>query len=122
MAALGVRFYNTVAADVPERVSLDALRIRQVLANGVTNALKYTPSGEVRLHVGTTTLPTGVTGLLFQVMNTGPGLRGRDFRTLFDPLLETGTAMSLESLTGSGQSAPVASATQIMTYCCCVTS
>ncbi len=42
-------------------------------------------------QVSTTDLPTGKRGLLFQVMDTGPGLRGKDFRTLFDPLLETGT-------------------------------
>ena len=51
MAQLGVRFYHSTGTDVPEFVNIDALRIRQVIANGVTNALKYTPSGEVRLHV-----------------------------------------------------------------------
>ena len=51
MAHAGVELYSTVAPDVPEQVFVDPLRIRQILANGVTNALKYTPAGEVQLHV-----------------------------------------------------------------------
>ena len=51
MASLGVKFYSTIARNVPPFVFLDPLRIRQIIANGVTNALKYTPSGEVRVHV-----------------------------------------------------------------------
>ena len=51
MAAAGVTFFHTIDATVPKVALLDPLRIRQILANGVTNALKYTPSGEVRVHV-----------------------------------------------------------------------
>ena len=32
----------------------------------------------------------GGAGLLFQVLDTGPGLRGREYRLLFDPSHETG--------------------------------
>ena len=53
MAPLGVAFYSTIARSVPPFVFLDPLRIRQILANGVTNALKYTSLGEVRVHVST---------------------------------------------------------------------
>ena len=34
--------------------------------------------------------PNGDTGLLFQVIDTGPGLRGKDYRVLFDPTHEAG--------------------------------
>ena len=51
MAPLGVRFYCTVSSNVPQMVLIDPLRIRQIIANGVTNALKHTLCGEVRLHV-----------------------------------------------------------------------
>ena len=37
-------------------------------------------------------MPDGQAGLLFQVLDTGPGLQGRDFTTLFDPSHETGNA------------------------------
>ncbi len=89
MAAPGVRFYKSIDDAVPEEATLDALRIRQIIANGVTNALKQTHSGEVRLHVELATMPGGAPGLLFQVIDSGPGLKGRDYRTLFDPLQET---------------------------------
>lgn len=41
-------------------------------------------------------LPCGVEGLLFQVIDTGPGLGGKDFRRLFDPLEEMGVYRSLD--------------------------
>lgn len=38
-----------------------------------------------------TVLPNGGAGVLFQVMDTGPGLKGKHYRTLFDPAQEFGT-------------------------------
>ena len=36
---------------MPDVVLLDPLRVRQIIANGITKALKYTRSGSVQLHV-----------------------------------------------------------------------
>ena len=43
--------YLSVSNTMPEVVLLDPLRVRQIIANGITNALKYTRSGSVQLHV-----------------------------------------------------------------------
>jgi hypothetical protein len=42
-------------------------------------------------QVERTSMPDGRNALLFQVLDTGPGLKGRDFKTLFDPSHDTGT-------------------------------
>ena len=51
MADHGVEVSAVVANDVPDMVLLDPLRVRQVLANGITNALKLTRTGAVRVQV-----------------------------------------------------------------------
>jgi signal transduction histidine kinase len=43
--------YFSASSTLPEYVILDPLRVRQVIANGITNALKYTRTGTVQLHV-----------------------------------------------------------------------
>ena len=51
MALPGVRLFYTLPHAVPDTVFIDPLRIRQIIANGVTNALKQTVAGEVQIHV-----------------------------------------------------------------------
>ncbi len=51
MAAPGVVLLPRVSTSVPGQVMLDALRVKQVLSNGLTNALKHTVSGTVALQV-----------------------------------------------------------------------
>ena len=51
LAGVHVRFYHTISSAVPSNVHVDPLRLRQIVANGVTNALKHTTAGAVQLHV-----------------------------------------------------------------------
>ncbi len=53
MAAPGVILSYSIAVDVPPLAVLDPLRIKQVIVNGLTNALKYTKKGYVVLQVRT---------------------------------------------------------------------
>ncbi len=87
MACARVSVRCLVADAVPELVVIDPLRVAQVLANGVTNALKLTSAGLVELHVRVAHV-RGDRYLLFQVLDTGPGLQGTDYCTLFDPTRE----------------------------------
>ena len=74
-----------LAPDLPARVTGDPDRLRQLMANLVGNAVKYTAQGTVRLHIA----PREVGGgrpprLQIHVCDTGPGipalLRDRLFR------------------------------------------
>jgi signal transduction histidine kinase len=68
----GLRLVYRIEPDVPPQIVGDALRLRQVLINLVSNAVKFTHSGEVFL--GVRLVRTDVSGALvvnFDVRDTG---------------------------------------------------
>ena len=74
-----LRFLLQLPPDLPPRVTGDPVRTRQVLSNLRSNAVKFTPSGEVRLVV---TLPRP-NWIRFDVSDTGIGLSSEQQQSLF---------------------------------------
>lgn len=74
----GIRLECHVADDLPGQFAGDALRIKQVLLNLVSNALKFTESGSVRMVA-----ETSAAGLHFSVSDTGPGISAANHPRLF---------------------------------------
>jgi len=73
-----------VGADVPRRVRGDPVRLRQVLSNFLSNALKFTEHGGVRVEVR-----SGAVGQLrFEVQDTGPGIESAVQARLFKPFTQ----------------------------------
>jgi signal transduction histidine kinase len=74
----------TVATSLPDTLYawVDSNRIRQVLANLVDNAVKFTPAGG-RIEVGVSTADTGV---MIRVLDTGIGISDQDLPRIFDRL------------------------------------
>ena len=68
------------SVDPTQAVLADAARVRQVLLNLVGNALKFTDSGSVHLHVETDGDRCRVV-----VRDTGVGIAERDLERLFEP-------------------------------------
>ncbi len=69
----GVALNFVRAPDVPARLRGDGLRLSQVLTNLVSNAVKFTPQGEVRVEVTRRVDPTRVR-CHFSVCDTGVGI------------------------------------------------
>lgn len=81
-----IDFRWEVADDVPRHVKTDSVRLRQVLANLIGNALKFTNKGFVLVEVksGRSKTP-GVCRVRFSVTDSGVGF-SRDFRRMiFQP-------------------------------------
>ncbi|MDE1184758.1 PAS domain S-box protein [Paraburkholderia sp.] len=74
------------ATDLPQVIRIDERRLRQVLLNLLANAIKFTDSGTVSLHV------RGVAPdrLRFEVRDTGIGIRGDRLDAIFEPFEQTG--------------------------------
>jgi PAS domain S-box-containing protein len=80
--ALGLSMH--VGGGVPRRVRGDALRVRQILSNYPSNALKVTETGAVRVHVR----GAGGDRIRFEVEDTGPGIAPAVQARLFMPFTQ----------------------------------
>ena len=77
-----------LAKEVPEMILGDSVRIKQVLSNLISNAIKFTHEGEVRIRVRSVTLPAPDTNsnqlcLEFQIQDTGVGIPKKKQPELF---------------------------------------
>jgi PAS domain S-box-containing protein len=69
---------------VPRRVRGDPVRLRQILSNFLSNALKFTATGFVRLNVQTLEGPL----IRFEVEDSGPGIAAEVQARLFEPFTQ----------------------------------
>ena len=70
---------------IPDTVSTDPTRLRQILVNLVGNAIKFTDTGRVRIVAQTHGLDTPSPTLEFQVSDTGVGMTAEQLTHLFRP-------------------------------------
>jgi signal transduction histidine kinase/CheY-like chemotaxis protein len=70
----GVAFKVHVDRDVPEYVTGDPVRLRQVLSNLLSNAIKFTPEGSVTLNCSLAARQDDVARIRFAVQDTGIGI------------------------------------------------
>jgi two-component system sensor histidine kinase/response regulator len=70
----GVELATRIPPQAPRRLCGDPGRIRQVLANLVSNAVKFTESGEVVIEVGVVCDSADAATIRFQIRDTGIGI------------------------------------------------
>jgi CheY-like chemotaxis protein/nitrogen-specific signal transduction histidine kinase len=94
-----LHFIFSIAPDFPDKVHGDENRVRQILTNILSNALKYTPRGEVRFS---SSLKPGNPGILrFDVKDSGIGIREEDMDKLFRPFEQLDTRKN-RNVVGTG--------------------
>lgn len=91
--AAGARLLVTAAPDLPATVLTDAARIRQILVNFLSNAVKFA-GGEIHAAAG---LAAGGSQLEFSVRDSGPGIARQENERLFQPFVRL-----REELPGAG--------------------
>jgi CheY-like chemotaxis protein len=87
-SAKNVRIDSFVSLDVPPLVRGDAHRLRQVLTNLSSNAIKFTERGEVTLECSVERVDQGTTIFGFAVADTGIGIRPDQAAALFSPFTQ----------------------------------
>ncbi|MDR1936112.1 MAG: response regulator, partial [Candidatus Accumulibacter sp.] len=73
-----------IAPDIPAGLVGDQARIRQILLNMLSNAVKYTPQGGVRFCAACRSREGDAATLEFQVEDSGVGIREEDLPYLFN--------------------------------------
>ncbi len=96
-AAKQLNLICKVAPDAPAIVIVDALRLRQVLTNLISNAVKFTPAGTVQVRVDPipdAAPPAGRASLRFSVIDSGIGIVQQDLPRLFEPFEQLDLSMA----------------------------
>lgn len=84
----GLLFILNCAPRVAEAYWIDPLRLRQILHNLISNALKFTSEGSVTIHVSTRPGAQNPPGLRIEVVDTGMGMSPEHQARLFQPFAQ----------------------------------
>lgn len=79
----GLEFKTEISSTLPKSLYGDDVRIRQIITNILTNAVKYTPKGSVTLKIDGKQLDSDTFELAVNVKDTGIGIRAEDMEKLF---------------------------------------
>jgi signal transduction histidine kinase/CHASE2 domain-containing sensor protein/CheY-like chemotaxis protein len=111
------------AADVPQYITTDESKLRQVLINLLNNAIKFTQKGFVALRVlclpdspylpisssthpphavATSSVFPSTLNLVFEIEDSGPGIELEELSRLFKPFEQTRTGQQAQEGTGLG--------------------
>lgn len=92
--AKGLKLRVEGAASVPAAVRGDPMRLRQVLNNLISNAMKFTAEGAITLRLQSWSEEPGGHAVLIEVADTGPGMTPDQLARLFTPFDQTAEGVS----------------------------
>lgn len=92
--AKGLKLRVEGAACIPAAVRGDPMRVRQVLNNLISNAMKFTETGSITLRLKAWSEEPGGHAVLIAVNDTGPGMTPEQVARLFTPFDQTISGIS----------------------------
>jgi signal transduction histidine kinase/CheY-like chemotaxis protein/HPt (histidine-containing phosphotransfer) domain-containing protein len=97
----GIPVEIAISPAVPQRLTGDPRRIRQILLNFVSNALKFSGRGQVSVTVWCKAAGAQLTEVIFAVSDEGPGISAEEQKKLFTRF-ERGAAAQQGRVPGTG--------------------
>ncbi len=80
----GLTFETVLTGRVDNTLIGDSLRLNQILSNLLSNAIKFTSSGKITLHITESERKDNCLKLLFEVSDTGVGIKEENFDKIFE--------------------------------------
>ncbi|MBE9115677.1 response regulator [Lusitaniella coriacea LEGE 07157] len=93
----------SIASDVPQYIKADEKKLRSCLINLLSNALKFTPAGYIKLRVSACR-ESEPFHILFEVEDTGVGIDRADLENVFDAFVQAQAGRQSAEGTGLGLS------------------
>jgi len=100
-----IKFCLDIEEDMPERLLGDDLRVKQILINLLTNAVKYTREGSIELSIRCKR-EGNIVWMDFTVSDTGIGVRENDLKKLFNDYVQVDTKTN-RYIEGTGLGLPI---------------
>jgi len=105
-AEKGVELFFYAESSVRNRPCGDPLRLRQVLINLLTNAVKFTDTGVVKLFINIVSVSETTITLRFEVNDTGSGMTPQQLAIVFDPFTQADVSTT-RKYGGTGLGLPI---------------
>jgi signal transduction histidine kinase len=83
LAEKPIELISELDPNMPAVLEGDATRVRQILINILSNAVKYTEKGFIRFEASFVEFPDDLAFMTFRVEDTGRGIRSEDLPNLF---------------------------------------
>ena len=104
----GLEFRISQSTGMPSRIRSDRTKLRQILLNLVSNAIRYTASGSVELQISAIPLQdrsgkdSKLCAIEFTVIDTGPGIAPQEIDRLFTCYQQASAGRKISNGTGLG--------------------
>jgi signal transduction histidine kinase/ActR/RegA family two-component response regulator len=107
-AGRGLELRQAYGPDLPDLVSGDPQRLRQILLNLLSNAVKFTEHGHVAMEVSVVEHGPAWTRVRFSVCDTGIGIPAPVQKVIFEPFVQA-DASTTRQYGGTGLGLPISS-------------
>ncbi len=90
----GIEFLIELPEDIVNSVVGDSLRLKQIFINLISNAIKFTNKGQIKLCAKKTEENSSTVSYLFSVTDTGIGMTAEQVAGLFAPFSQADTSIT----------------------------
>ncbi len=92
-----INYYVYIDTNIPKKLKCDVQRLKQVINNLISNAIKFTPqNGEVRVRIELKKLQDKHATLHFSVQDSGIGIAADKMKTIFEAFSQADNSISRE--------------------------